>query len=348
MWLRDYHVDGLRLDAVHAFTDRSAVHFLEELAAAVRGLEAELGRHLVLIAESDLNDPRVVREVSAGGYGLDAQWSDDFHHALHTALTGERSGYYADFAGLEDVARALERVFLYAGQYSAFRGRAHGRAAVGLPGHRFVGYLQNHDQIGNRAGGERSSQLMSVGRLKVAAALVLTAPFVPMLFQGEEWGASTPFQYFTDHDDPVLAAAVTHGRREEFAATFGWEAAAVPDPQAFETFDRSRLDWTERAREPHAELLAWHRALIRLRHATPALRDSRLAQVRVRVNCEAGWLVLERGSIIIACNLAGQRRRVPVDRTSRATVLLTSVPGIRLVEGGVELPPEAAAILAQE
>jgi maltooligosyltrehalose trehalohydrolase len=347
MWLRDYHVDGLRLDAVHAFIDRSAVHFVEQLAAEVRRLETELGRHLVLVAESDLNDPRLVQAVEAGGYGLDAQWSDDFHHALHSAFTGERSGYYGDFAGLEDVARALERVFLYAGRYSAFRGRTHGRAALGLPGHRFMGYLQNHDQIGNRAGGERSSHLMSPGRLKVAAALVLLAPFVPLLFQGEEWGASTPFQYFTNHDDPGLAAAVTHGRREEFAA-FGWDAASVPDPQAPETFDRSRLDWTERARGPHADVLAWHRALIRLRHARPALRDGRLTQVRVRVDCGAGWLFLDRGSVIVACNVGNERHRVPLDNPSCAAVSLCSAADIRLVDDGVELPPDAVAILVRD
>ena len=343
MWLRDYHVDGLRLDAVHAFIDSSAVHLLEQLTAEVRRLEAELGRHLVLIAESDLNDPRIVQHPAAGGYGVDAQWNDDFHHALHTALINERSGYYADFAGFEDVARAFERVFVYAGRYSGFRGRAHGRAPTGLPGYHFVGYLQNHDQIGNRAEGDRSSHLMGIGRLKVGAALVLTAPFVPLLFQGEEWGASTPFQYFTDHEDPMLAEAVTRGRREEFAA-FGWEAAAVPDPQALATFDRSRLDWTERMHEPHASLLEWHRALIRVRRATPALRDGRLGTVRA---C-ADWLVLERGPIAVACNIGGERRHVPIGQTRSAAVLLASAPEVRTVDDGVELPPDTVAVLSRE
>jgi maltooligosyltrehalose trehalohydrolase len=192
MWLRDYHLDGLRLDAVHALMDTSAVHFLEQLAAEVQTLEAHLGRHLVLIAESDLNDPRVVRPSEIGGYGLAAQWSDDFHHALHSVLTGERAGYYGDFGAPADLAQALTKAFVYDGRYSTFRQRRHGRPATGLSGYRFLGYLQNHDQIGNRAKGDRSSHLISTGRLEIAAALVLTSPFVPLLFHGEEWGASTP------------------------------------------------------------------------------------------------------------------------------------------------------------
>ena len=249
MWLRDYHLDGLRLDAVHALVDTSAVSFLEQLAAEVHALEAHLGRHLVLIAESDLNDPRVVRPPELGGYGLGAQWSDDFHHALHTVLTGERDGYYADFGSLADLAKALTGTFVYDGRYSHFRGRRHGRPTAGLTGDHFLGYLQNHDQIGNRAQGERSSHLPNSGRLKIAAALVLTSPFIPLLFQGEEWGASTPFQYFTDHDDPELGRAVREGRRVEFAG-FGWAPEAIPDPQDPATFARSKLDWQERARSP--------------------------------------------------------------------------------------------------
>ena len=197
----------------------------------MHALEAHLGRHLVLIAESDLNDPRLVRPPELGGYGLEAQWSDDFHHALHAVLTGERAGYYADFGALADLAKALTGAFVYDGRYSHFRGRRHGRPATGLTGDRFLGYLQNHDQVGNRAQGERSSHLLSPGRLKIAAALVLTSPFVPMLFQGEEWGATTPFQYFTDHEDAELARAVSEGRRSEFAA-FGGDPEEVPVPKS--------------------------------------------------------------------------------------------------------------------
>ncbi|MDQ1445700.1 MAG: maltooligosyltrehalose trehalohydrolase, partial [Acidimicrobiaceae bacterium] len=181
MWLRDYHIDGLRLDAVHAIVDTSATHLLEQLAGEVEVLSAHVGRPLTLIAESDLNDPRVVARREAGGYGMDAQWSDDFHHALHAALTGEKSGYYEDFGGLAHVATAMRQAFVYAGDYSPHRKRVHGRKPLGIAGHRFLGYLQNHDQVGNRAVGERSSHLMSTGRLKVGAALVLLSPFVPML-----------------------------------------------------------------------------------------------------------------------------------------------------------------------
>ena len=246
MWVRDYHADGLRLDAIHAIVDTSAVHILEELRAQVEALAAELGRQVFLIAESDLNDPKIVHRPELGGYGIDAQWSDDFHHALHAVLTGERTGYYADFGSLDHLAKSLRQAYVYDGGYSPHRRRRHGRSPAGLPPTRFLGYLQNHDQVGNRATGERSSMLLSTGLLKVAAAIVLLGPFVPMLFQGEEWAASTPFLYFTDHDDPELGEAVSEGRRREFAA-FGWSPEQVPDPQAPETFEASVLRWDERA-----------------------------------------------------------------------------------------------------
>src|SRR5581483_2227531 len=216
MWLRDYRIDGLRLDAVHAIYDSSATHVLEELQKEVDALSAREQRPLVLIAESDLNDPRLVRAREAGGYGLAAQWSDDFHHAVHALLTGERQGYYEDFGRMADLAAALERAFVYAGRRSAHRGRRHGRTPIGIPAQRFVAFAHNHDQIGNRAQGDRLSHLAGTRRAMIAAALVLTSPFVPLLFQGEEWGASTPFLYFTDHDDPDLARAVSEGRRREF------------------------------------------------------------------------------------------------------------------------------------
>ncbi|MGH7664682.1 MAG: malto-oligosyltrehalose trehalohydrolase, partial [Gemmatimonadaceae bacterium] len=264
MWLRDYRIDGLRIDAVHAILDLSATHFLEELTGAVRALEAEVGRPKYVVAESDLNDPRLVRSTEAGGYGMDASWSDDFHHALHAVLTGERAGYYADFGSLDDLATAVTDVYVYGGRYSTYRGRAHGRAPTGLPGTRFLGFLQNHDQVGNRARGERSTHLMSTGRLEIGAALVLTSPFVPLLFMGEEWGAATPFQYFTDHEDEDLGRAVSEGRRSVFRA-FGWDPSDVPDPQDAATFLRSKLDWAETNEGVHAELLDWHRKLIALR-----------------------------------------------------------------------------------
>ncbi len=263
-WLRDYHADGLRLDAVDALQDTSRVHFLEILATEVRALAAQLGRPLVLVAESSANDPRLVSEREAGGYGLDAQWNDDFHHALHALLTGERAGYYADFGTLQDLSKCLREIFVLDGRYSNYRKQQHGRSAAGLPRHRFVAYLQNHDQVGNRPQGERSARLMSLDRLKAGAAILLSSPFVPLLFQGEEWGATTPFPYFCDHQDPELARAVRDGRLRELAA-LGWTPNDPADPQAPKTFERARLDWSEFAREPHASVLAWYRSLIRLR-----------------------------------------------------------------------------------
>jgi maltooligosyltrehalose trehalohydrolase len=344
MWLRDYHFDGLRLDAVHAIIDTSAIHFLEQLACEVADLEAQITRHLNLIAESDLNDPRIVRPQELGGYGIDAQWSDDFHHALHCVLTGERGGYYADFGALADLAKALQRVFVNDGRYSPFRKRRHGKPPAGLSGHRFLGYLQNHDQIGNRAKGERSSHLMSFGRLKVAAALVLTAPFIPMLFQGEEWGASSPFLYFTDHQDPELARAVTEGRRREFAA-FGWRPEDVPDPQSFETFERSKLNWSELDNEPHTGLAAWYRRLIQLRREIPALSDGRLERVRTIFDESAKWFVVRRGPAVVVCNLSDVTQRVPVDLGHDAELLLASENNIQFTHDAVALPTDSVAIL---
>jgi len=344
MWLRDYHVDGLRLDAVHAIFDMSAIHILEELACRVRGLEAELGRRLWLIAESDLNDPRLVRDPARGGDGLDAQWSDDVHHALHAALTGERTGYYADFGRLEDVAVALRRAFVIAGRYSVYRRRRHGRPIGDLGGERFLAFLQNHDQVGNRAGGERSSALMSAGLLEVGAALLLTAPYVPLLFAGEEWGASTPFLYFTDHVDPMLARAVSQGRRREFAA-FGWDEAAVPDPQDEETFRRSRLDWEELREPPHAEILKWHRALIALRRRLPELRDGDLDSVAVRCDEAERWLVMDRGRVSVACNLSPRAVAVPDGPHGWGRPLLSSAAPPEQTAKGLVLPPESVTIL---
>jgi maltooligosyltrehalose trehalohydrolase len=344
MWLRDYHFDGLRLDAVHALIDTSAVHLLEQLACEVTELEAQSGRHLVLIAESDLNDPRVVRSQEIGGYGIQAQWSDDFHHALHAMLTGERDGYYADFGSLADLAATLQQVFVYDGRHSAFRRRRHGRPAKGMLAHSFLGYLQNHDQIGNRAKGERSSHLLSVGKLKVAAALVLTAPFIPMLFQGEEWGASSPFLYFTDHEDPELGRLVTEGRRREFAA-FSAHSEDVPDPQARESFERSKLVWSERNSNPHAELLDWHRRLISLRREVPALSDGRLDRIHVSFDEQAKWLVMARGAIAVACNLSERRQRAPVSTGKHARILLACEKEVQVIGDQVELPPNSVAVL---
>ena len=342
MWLRDYHCDGLRLDAVHALIDSSACHFLEQLADEVDTLEAIVGRHLVLIAESDLNDPRVVTAREAGGYGIDAQWSDDFHHALHAVVTGERCGYYADFGTLAQLATAWQEAFVYAGTPSPHRRRRHGRRPHDVPGWRFVVAAQNHDQIGNRATGERLSQLVSAGRLRIAAALLLTSPFVPLLFQGEEWGASTPFQYFTAHEDETLAKQVSEGRRKEFAG-FGWEASSIPDPQSPDTFERSRLQWQELAAPGHDQLLAWYRALIALRRQCPSLRDGKYRDVKATVDEDGPSLTLRRGPVVIACNLADAPIRMNIGCAGR--VLLASERGIALDGEGVYLPAESIAVL---
>jgi len=342
MWLTEYHVDGLRLDAVHAIVDTSARHILEDLAEAVHEVADATGRARFAIAESDLNDPRLVRPTDVGGHGLDAAWSDDFHHGLHVALTGERSGYYGDFEGLADVAAALTGGWVYRGQPSRHRGRRHGRPYAPLAGSRLVGYLQNHDQVGNRAAGERISALTSLERVKVGAALVLTSPFVPLLFQGEEWAASTPFQYFTDHD-PELGRAVSEGRRSEFAA-FGWRPEEVPDPQDPDTFARSVLDWTERDRAPHAGMLEWYRRLIDLRRRTPALLDGRLDRVRAEVDRAAGTLVVTRGPVTVAANLGPAPARLAVEP---AEVVLASADGVGRCDDGraVLVPPDSVAVL---
>ncbi|MGI8609491.1 MAG: malto-oligosyltrehalose trehalohydrolase [Candidatus Dormibacteria bacterium] len=339
-WLRDYHCDGLRLDAVHAIIDTSALHFLEQVAAEVRELGVKTGRELWLIAESDLNDPRVVSPAARGGYGFDAQWSDDFHHALHAVLTGEGGGYYADFGRLADLSTALRQAFVYDGRHSQFRERSHGRRPQEIPGWAFLGYIQDHDQVGNRAAGERISQLVSPGLARVAAALVLLSPFTPMLFAGEEWGAATPFLYFTDHQDEKLGRAVTEGRRREFAA-FGWQEDSVPNPQAADTFEASRLRWDEPGTEPHMATLKWYQALLRLRSNSPALRDGRLDLVAVDHDEDARWLVMRRGEIELYCNFSGRPIRLPAS----GEVILASEEGTRLDGSGIELPPESAAVL---
>jgi maltooligosyltrehalose trehalohydrolase len=338
-WFENYHVDGLRLDAIHAIYDQSAVHFLEEMSTRVDALEG-MGRNLWLIAESDLNDPRIVRPREAGGYGIDAQWSDDLHHSLHAAITGERTGYYSDFGAVADIAKALQHAFVYDGRLSGFRQRIHGRPTAGLDGHRFLGYLQTHDQVGNRARGDRTSALISNDLLKVGAALVMTSPFVPMLFQGEEWGATTPFLYFTDHDDPELGRAVRDGRRREFAG-FGWNPEDIPDPQDLATFEHSKLDWAELNDQPHADLLEWHKRLIRLRREWPELSDGRMNDVQTRFDEEERWIVITRGPVEVAANLSKERARVPA---ASAKVLLSSTKEPVATGDYLELEPESVVI----
>jgi maltooligosyltrehalose trehalohydrolase len=342
-WLEEFHFDGLRLDAVHALFDRTARHYLRQLAEEVTLLSDRLARPLVLIAESDLNDPRLIRPRESGGYGLDAQWNDDFHHALHVALTGERHGIYQDFSGLADLARAFERGLVYDGQYSRFRQRHHGMPLENLSPRRLVVFLQNHDQIGNRARGERIGQLVPAGRAKIGAALVLLGPFVPMLFQGEEWNAGAPFQYFTDHVDPELARRVSEGRRREFAE-YGWSETDVPDPQALASFEASRLDFDEIAEPQHASMLEFYRTLIRLRRERPELASPR---VSVRFDERNGFFALDREQSVVAVNFGRDSLRVPLsrDESLRPAALLCATEGAGIEDSTLVLPRESLLVV---
>jgi maltooligosyltrehalose trehalohydrolase len=340
MWLQEYGVDGLRLDAVHALIDPSPVHLLQELAEQTDALAAELGRPLSLIAESDLNDP-VMIEPRDRGYGLAAQWSDDYHHALHVALTGETDGYYADFASLGALAKAATRGFFHDGTYSSFRGRAHGRPIPSdVPTSSLITFGQDHDQIGNRAVGDRSSAMLSPERLRVAAVLTLCTPFTPMIFMGEEWGASTPWQFFTSHPEADLGEATARGRIAEFAR-MGWNPADVPDPQDPETFLRSKLDWSEQERSPHRELLTLYRELIVLRRREPEFADPDFGILSADWDDAAGWFVLRQGGLEVLVNL-GERPWVSL---GAADMLLATTTVVRVGPAGVELPPDSAAVV---
>ena len=356
MWLRDYHLDGLRLDAVHAFQDHRAVHILEELAAAVDDLAAASGRSLVLVAESDMNNPRLITPRAAGGYGLSAQWDDDFHHSVHALVTGERQGYYGDFGALGGLAKVLAGAYFHDGTWSSFRNRTHGRPVDRLttPAYRFVVFDQDHDQVGNRATGDRLPETLAGhphrdGLLRVAAGLVLTSPFTPMLFMGEEWGADTPWQFFSDHTDPLFAEAVSNGRRSEFAA-HGWGFADVPDPQDKKTFLRSKLDWTQLDREPYRALRDWYRSLLALRRSRPELTDPRLDHVRVEYSEEERWLVLHRGPLRVAANFGDAGARLPLGPVGQAApgqpeVLLASDKDVSLNQGAIAMGPVSLAVV---
>jgi maltooligosyltrehalose trehalohydrolase len=344
MWLRDFHVDGLRLDAVHAIVDTRAMHLLEEMSRAADVLAAHTGRPLSLVAESDLNDPRLVTAREAGGYGLSAQWADDPHHALHAALTGERQGYYCDFGSLATLAAALSSPYHHAGTWSAFRGRTHGRPLDRdrVPGSRFVTYLHNHDQIGNRAIGDRMSSYVSPGRLRIGAALLMCSPYVPMLFMGEEWGATSPWQFFTSFTDGSIGADVRRGRREEFA-THGWSATDVPDPQDPATFERSILDWAETDKDDHRDLLDWYRRLIAVRKSRPELTDPWLTHVQTSYDEDRRWLVVRRGSLAVVVNLGGQPQDVPAGAPIDDVLLASG--DVTASGAQLSLPAESVAIV---
>jgi maltooligosyltrehalose trehalohydrolase len=311
-WMREFHADGLRLDAVHALVDTTAIPILEELSAETEALAEQLGRPLSLVAESDLNDPRMITPRRDGGYGMTAQWDDDVHHAIHTAVSGERQGYYADFGSLATLAKTLRNGFFHAATYSSFRQRRHGRPldTAAVPATRLLAYTCTHDQVGNRALGDRPSQNLTYGQLAVKAALVLGSPYTAMLFMGEEWGASTPFQFFSSHPEPELARATAEGRKKEFA-DHGWDADDIPDPQDPQTFQRSKLDWSELDTGDHARLLRVYHDLIALRHSEIDLADPWLEHLIIDYDEDARWIVMRRGRLAVACNLGAEPVAVP-------------------------------------
>ncbi|MBP1135403.1 maltooligosyltrehalose trehalohydrolase [Arthrobacter sp. PvP023] len=343
MWLRDYHVDGLRIDAVHAFKDERAVHLLEEFGALGDTVAAETGRPITMIAESDLNNPRLLYPRDVNGYGLEGQWSDDFHHAVHVNISGETEGYYSDFDSLGALAKVLRDGFFHDGSYSSFRGRHHGRPINTSLVHpaALVVCSQNHDQIGNRATGDRLSQSLSYGQLALAAVLTLTSPFTPMLFMGEEYGATTPWQFFTSHPEPELGKATAEGRIKEFER-MGWDPAVVPDPQDPETFNRSKLNWAEAAEGDHARLLDLYRSLTALRRSTPELAGLGFTGTAVDYSEEEGWLRFRRGDVIVALNFSEQA--VKLEDTAGSVLLSTDEASVG--DGGsLVLAPWSAAIL---
>jgi maltooligosyltrehalose trehalohydrolase len=326
MFLTDYHVDGLRLDAVHALHDTRATHLLEELNIDVSARSTFLRRPMPLVAESDLNDPRLITAREGGGYGLTGQWSDDFHHALYVSLTGDTSGYYADFDSLAALGKVFESGFFHTGTRSSFRGRTHGHPidTWRTPTWRLVVCSDNHDQIGNRAKGERLSKKISPAQQAIAAMVTLLSPFTPMIFMGEEWGAATPWRFFSSHPEPELAEMVRAGRLEEFAQ-MDWDTSDVPDPQDPRTFEVSRLDWSELEQPRHAELLDLTTRLINIRRTYPDFTDPRFDAGRALSNDDAGWLLLERGDMIMVVNFHDRATEVNVGREVDPVIIIGEI-----------------------
>jgi maltooligosyltrehalose trehalohydrolase len=311
-WVSDFHFDALRLDAIHGIVDRNARPFLQLLAHSVHEFAEQSRRQIYLIAESDFNDVRCIHSAKFGGYGMDAQWNDDFHHALHTLLTGERTGYYLDFGRLADLEKACREGFVYSGQYSAYRHRRHGNSPRHVKARQFVVFSQNHDQVGNRLTGDRLSTLVSFEGLKLAAGMVILSPYIPLLFMGEEWGERAPFQYFTSHSDAKLVEAVRRGRREEFGA-FRWQGE-LPDPQDDSTFLRSRLDHNLTRTEPHQILREFYRELIELRRKLPGMAHPDTKRLEAQGLEESNTLLIRRwsdaGEVLLVASFGKESKTV--------------------------------------
>ncbi len=338
-WLIEYHIDALRLDAVHSILDFGAKHVLAELSERFHAEADKLGRAAFLIAESDLDDVRVIRPVTEGGWGMDAQWNDAFHHSLHTAVTGDHHGYFEDYEGLRDLSKAILEGYVYDWRFSKFRKRFHGSSSKDRPGRQFVVSTQNHDQVANALAGKRPVTLASRGFEKVAAALLICAPNLPMFFMGQEYGATTPFTYFTDFQDRDLGKAVSAGRRKEYAAFLD---KGFIDPQSQEAFDTSKLDWRQLAQPQHQEMLKFHRDLLALRKRHRCLSNCRKDLTAVEFDPNERWITVERRDesgerAIIVCSLNDKQVNVPINLSTGATLVLFGG------EDGAQSPPEQLA-----
>ncbi|AKD54809.1 malto-oligosyltrehalose trehalohydrolase [Spirosoma radiotolerans] len=354
MWFRDFHIDALRLDAVHAIKDFSPKHILQELREEVDKLMAETGRRHYLIVESDLNDPRFINPLSENGYGMDAQWMDEFHHALRVSIGEEPLGYYADFEGIGDLAKAYQNAYVYDGQFSEVRHKLFGYRAETNPGQQFIVFSQNHDQIGNRKLGERSSQLYSYEAVKLMAGAVFVSPYIPLLFMGEEWGETDPFYYFVSHSEPELVEAVRKGRKEEFAAFHSDEE--VPDPESDETYERAKLQWDLLEQESHQILLRYYQTLIALRQQLPALAHLERRQLDVRADEANETLILHRWHedqhVLCLMNFSDQPQSISLPEAGEAGVpwrkLLDSADSTWQPQPQSETGPAPEAVSASE
>jgi len=305
MWFRDFHIDALRLDAVHAIKDCGALHFMEELSRNIASYNTTTQQNRLLIAESDLNDVRYINTYNRGGYGLDAQWNDDFHHSLHALITSEQNGYYKDYGKIHHLAKSLRHAFVYDGLYSQFRKQRYGNKVTDQSGEQFIIYAQNHDQIGNRKNGERLSHLANFEQLKLAAGITLVSPYIPLLFMGEEYMEANPFLYFVDHSNPDLIKKVRQGRKDEFKDFHG--RGKVPDPQSNDVFNQSRLQWNI-SENPNAKLLQFYKFMISLRKSEHVLCYGDRSMMRVQEFTEQQILFLYRwylkNIVITICNFS--------------------------------------------